>query len=60
VRRRIDLLRAGNGERWASIPAFKRTVRGIRVEVGMIRWQCTKDYKIVPIRRHVLAPAVRA
>lgn len=54
---RADLLRAGTGERWASIPAFTRTVRGIRVEVGMIRRQCTKDYKIVPIRRKVRALA---
>jgi hypothetical protein len=54
---RADLLRAGRGERWASIPAFTRTVRGVRVDVGMIRRQCTKDYKIVPIRRHVRALA---
>ena len=54
---RADLLRAGTGERWASIPAFTRTVRGIRIEVGMIRRQCTKDYKIVPIRRKVRALA---
>ena len=50
---RTDLLRAGSGERWASIPAFTRTVKRNRVEVGMIRPQCTKDYKIVPIRRKV-------
>ena len=50
---RADLLRAGAGERWASIPAFTRTVKRNRVEVGMIRRQCTKDYKIVPIRRKV-------
>ena len=50
---RVDLLAAGAGARWASIPAFTRTVRGIRVEIGMIRRQCTKDYKIVPIRRKV-------
>ena len=54
---RADLMRAGRGERWASIPASTRTVRGIRVNVGMIRRQCTKDYKIVPIRRHVRALA---
>ena len=54
---RADLLRAATGERWASIPAFTRTVRGVRVEVGMIRRQCTKDYKIVPIRRKVRALA---
>lgn len=50
---RADLLRAGTGERWASIPAFTRTVKGGRIEIGMIRRQCTKDYKIVPIRRKV-------
>ena len=50
---RADLLRAGTGERWASIPAFTRTVKRRRVEIGMIRRQCTKDYKIVPIRRKV-------
>ena len=50
---RADLLRAGSGERWASIPAFTRTVRRARIEIGMIRRQCTKDYKIVPIRRKV-------
>ena len=48
-----DLLQAGSGERWASIPTFTRTVVGARVDVGMIRRQCTKDYKIVPIRRKV-------
>jgi hypothetical protein len=50
---RADLLRAGDGARWASIPAFTRTIRGVRSEIGMIRRQCTKDYKIVPIRRKV-------
>lgn len=50
---RADLVRAGEGERWASIPAFTRTVRGGRVEIGMIRRQCTTNYKIVPIRRKV-------
>lgn len=50
---RADLLRAGSGERWASIPAFTRTVTRARIEIGMIRRQCTKDYKIVPIRRKV-------
>ena len=48
-----DLLRAGSGERWASIPAFTRTVKRGRIDIGMIRRQCTKDYKIVPIRRKV-------
>ena len=50
---RADLLRAGSGERWASIPAFTRTVKRNHIEIGMIRRQCTKDYKIVPIRRKV-------
>jgi hypothetical protein len=50
---RADLLRAASGERWASIPAFTRTVARTRIEIGMIRRQCTKDYKIVPIRRKV-------
>jgi hypothetical protein len=50
---RADLLQASTGERWASIPAFTRSVAGTRVEIGMIRRQCTKDYKIVPIRRKV-------
>lgn len=50
---RADLLRAGNGERWASIPAFTRTIENGRARIGMIRRQCTKDYKLVPIRRKV-------
>jgi hypothetical protein len=54
---RADLLRAASGERWTSIPAFTRNVSGTRVEIGMIRRQCTKDYKIVPIRRKVRALA---
>jgi hypothetical protein len=54
---RADLLRAASGGRWTSIPAFTRNVSGARVEIGMIRRQCTKDYKIVPIRRKVRALA---
>lgn len=50
---RADLIRASSGARWASIPAFTRIVKRNRVEIGMIRRQCTKDYKIVPIRRKV-------
>lgn len=76
---REQLLQAGQGDRWASIPAFARTVTpagtevqvfdedddGALVEiasrrtttetvsVGMIRRQCTTDFKIVPIRRKV-------
>ena len=76
---RADLLTGARGERWASIPAFTRTVApagtelpvydedengepvivgsrvlaGERISIGMIRRQCTKDYKITPIRRKV-------
>ncbi|CAH1662480.1 adenine nucleotide alpha hydrolase family protein [Chelatococcus asaccharovorans] len=51
---RQNLLDASRGERWASIPAFTRVIqRGGRVEIGMIRRQCTGDYKIAPIRRKV-------
>ncbi|MFC7706196.1 hypothetical protein ACFQXB_18605 [Plastorhodobacter daqingensis] len=76
---RADLLSGARGERWASIPAFTRTVAPAGTElpvydedetgepvvvgfralarghsgIGMIRRQCTKDYKIVPIRRKV-------
>lgn len=76
---RADLLAGARGERWASIPAFTRTVTPAGTElpvydedetgepvivgfrtlarghtgIGMIRRQCTKDYKIVPIRRKV-------
>lgn len=76
---REQLMAAGEGNRWASIPAFARTVTpagskvpiydegddGALVEVstrrttretvsiGMIRRQCTTDFKIVPIRRKV-------
>ena len=49
-----NLLAAGRGERWASIPAFARSVdRRGNVSIGMIRRQCTGDYKIEPIRRKV-------
>lgn len=76
---RADLIAGAQGKRWASIPAFTRTVTpaGVerpvhdeeensnlivtgsrivatdRVGIGMIRRQCTGDYKIVPIRRRV-------
>ncbi|MCW8060488.1 hypothetical protein [Agrobacterium tumefaciens] len=76
---RDQLLEAGQGNRWASIPAFaksitpagsevpifdededgelvqvatRRTTTGT-VSIGMIRRQCTTDFKIVPIRRKV-------
>ncbi|MCT9000179.1 hypothetical protein [Chelativorans intermedius] len=47
---REGLIRGARGERWASIPAFTRSKSG---KVGMIRRQCTKELKIVPIRRKV-------
>ena len=47
---RQNLLDAAAGKRWASIPAFTRSESG---EIGMIRRQCTKELKIVPIRRKV-------
>ena len=76
---RNQLMEAGAGNRWASIPAFTRTVtpvgscvpildededgeivtvgtrrtRSETISIGMIRRQCTSDYKIVPIRRKV-------
>lgn len=76
---RDQLIAAGRGNRWASIPAFAKTVTpagsevpileedddGELVEVatrrtssqtvsiGMIRRQCTTDFKIVPIRRKI-------
>jgi hypothetical protein len=50
---RDDLKYAGGGGRWASVPAFTRTVRRRRVEIGMIRRQCTTEYKVTPIRRKV-------
>lgn len=80
---RDNLLEAAKGRRWASIPAFTRTVTPAgakvpifnedenghlvpvstrvtaseRIEIGMIRRQCTGDDKIVPIRRKVRALA---
>lgn len=76
---RDELMAAGEGNRWASIPAFAKTVTpagaqvpvfdededgelmeiGSRrtttetVSIGMIRRQCTTDFKVVPIRRKV-------
>ncbi|NSY99622.1 hypothetical protein G6M70_16615 [Agrobacterium tumefaciens] len=76
---RDELIGAGEGKRWASIPAFAKAVTpagavvpvydedengelieiGSRstaretVSIGMIRRQCTTDFKIVPIRRKV-------
>ena len=51
---RENLMRAAAGDRWASVPAFTRTVRrGGPIDIGMIRRQCTTEYKIVPIRREV-------
>lgn len=51
---RDGLIAGAEGGRWASIPAFTRSIdRSGRLSIGMIRRQCTKDYKIVPIRRKV-------
>lgn len=76
---RDQLIAAGQGNRWASIPAFAKTVTPAGAEVpileedddgelievatrrtssetvsiGMIRRQCTTDFKIVPIRRKI-------
>lgn len=76
---RDELLAAGEGNRWASIPAFAKTVTPVgaqvpvfdegddgelveigsrrttteTVSIGMIRRQCTTDFKVVPIRRKV-------
>jgi len=49
-----NLLAVSPGKRWASIPAFTRTVdRRGNVSIGMIRRQCTTSAKIEPIRRKV-------
>lgn len=76
---REQLAAAADGHRWASIPAFTKTVtpagtemevfdeddngetiaigtrrtRKETVSIGMIRRQCTKEFKIVPIVRKV-------
>lgn len=76
---REQLIAAGEGRRWASVPAFTRTVTPAgadvpifdedddgelieivrrqtataTVSIGMIRRQCTTEFKIVPIRRKV-------
>ncbi|MER8949811.1 hypothetical protein [Mesorhizobium sp. M0809] len=51
---RESLIAAGEGKRWASIPAFTRTVdRRGNISIGMIRRQCTTTSKIDPIRRKV-------
>ncbi|WP_419739578.1 hypothetical protein [Ruegeria sp.] len=47
---RDGLVRCARGEHWASIQAFTRSASG---KIGMIRRQCTTEYKIVPIRRKV-------
>jgi len=39
----------GDGERWASMP-YQTRVEGASKE-GMIRRQCTKEYKIQPIEK---------
>jgi len=39
-----------NNERWASLPYFTKNANG---KVGMLRRQCTKEYKIMPIERYI-------
>jgi len=51
---RDGLVRGARGEHWASILAFTKSPSS---RTGMIRRQCTKEYKIVPIRRKVRALA---
>ena len=41
---------AARGERYASLPLFVRNPDGTR---GMVRRQCTREYKIVPIERFI-------
>jgi hypothetical protein len=47
-----DLVRGrnGTGQRFASIPAFTRDAHG---KVGMVRRQCTKEYKIEVVNRAI-------
>ncbi|MGY6771390.1 hypothetical protein [Komagataeibacter sp. NFXK3] len=54
---RDDLLGASRGGRWASIPAYTRGNADDRDDIGMIRRQCTTEYKIAPIRKKVRALA---
>jgi len=56
---RDEIVDGAAGKRWASIPAFVRNAGGKRE--GMIRRQCTQEYKLRPIRRKVreLAGLVR-
>ncbi len=48
-----DLLRGQNatGQRFASIPAYTTTADGVTSNAGMVRRQCTKEYKIEVIDR---------
>lgn len=49
---REGLLSGAQGKRWASLPVFIRKATGsASYRVGMARRQCTKEYKIVPLRR---------
>lgn len=43
----------GQNDNGESIVVGSRILRTERIDVGMIRRQCTSDYKIVPIRRKV-------
>ena len=46
---RNDMIRCGNGERWASPPVFTK----LNGSVGQLRRQCTREYKIDPINRKI-------
>lgn len=46
---RTDLIRCGNGERWAAPPVY--TV--LDGKIGQMRRQCTSEYKINPINKQL-------
>lgn len=43
-----DLGKKAEGQRWADLPYFTRLADG---KIGMIRRQCTSQYKIKPIHK---------
>ena len=46
---RADMLRCGDGARWASPPVFTK----LNGRVGQLRRQCTREYKIDPIDKKI-------
>lgn len=50
ARMRVDEYKELEGGRWASLPLFTRNADGT---VGRIKRQCTKEYKLEPIRRQL-------